>query len=701
MSDSDFSPLSQACARALSDKIYEKRKTAALEVEKMVKDFLAVNNTSQIRRLINVLNAEFCQSHNSNNRKGGLIGLASVAIALGGDCHIYIKEIIEPVVGCFRDQDSRVRYFASEALYNVLKVTRGYSLECFNMIFSALANVTADQEQSVKNGAELGDRLLKDIVTESPSFNLEEFIPLLRERIYATNKFARQFILSWVSVLESVPGVDLLEYLPELIDGLLEMLKDSTPEIKKSCEKVLHSFLNDINSSPESVNFPAMINILVHHAHPDDELLQLVALQWIRDFVKLSGEGMLSYLSGILCVVLPSISPSGEYSNIEIQETGKEINEELMKLLPSEEAMSPETTIPISLVVEVLLGLIEKEVNHQDTRMAALQWLDTILDRAPKQTFVHMDEIFPVLMECLSDVHSAVINLALQFFSVVSDSPHASTVLEDFSDGVKKNLNVYFVRFMRELVEFFKKDRNRLEERGERIIRPLCVLMKPDQVYSHFALLISRDENLQFGAHFVRVLSLLLLTAPELFTLRMILKELNNDASLGLFSALYRGWVLSPVSTLALCLISQRFEHAAALTLEFANLDVTEDLLAELDRLIQLIETPVFIHLRLQMLECRNSNLVKALYGMLMIVPQTSRFHVLRRRLKCVPPDLYKSPVMQGAGELSESKSLPVQDLMNYFRQVQDKKREYDRGTLKQSIAMTTLRGSEPFGCIK
>lgn len=40
--------------------------------------------------------------------------------------------------------------------------------------------------------------LLQDIVTESSSFDLVAFIPLLRERIYTKNAFARQFVVSWV-----------------------------------------------------------------------------------------------------------------------------------------------------------------------------------------------------------------------------------------------------------------------------------------------------------------------------------------------------------------------------------------------------------------------------------------------------------------------------------------------------------------------
>jgi len=41
---------------------------------------------------------------------------------------------------------------------------------------------------------------LQDIVTESASFDLIAFMPLLQERILTRNPFARQFIVSWVCI---------------------------------------------------------------------------------------------------------------------------------------------------------------------------------------------------------------------------------------------------------------------------------------------------------------------------------------------------------------------------------------------------------------------------------------------------------------------------------------------------------------------
>lgn len=49
----------------------------------MVKDFQRVNETGEIRKLLKVLGQDFTLSQNINSRKGGLIGLAAMAIALG------------------------------------------------------------------------------------------------------------------------------------------------------------------------------------------------------------------------------------------------------------------------------------------------------------------------------------------------------------------------------------------------------------------------------------------------------------------------------------------------------------------------------------------------------------------------------------------------------------------------------------------
>lgn len=137
---------------------------------------------------------------------------------------------------------------------------------------------------------------------------------------------------------------------------------------------------------------------------------------------------------------------------------------------------------------------------------------------------------------------------------------------------------------------------------------------------------------------------------------------------------LYRSWCHNAVAVFSLCLLAQAYEHASNLlailrvffflTLTWtsltlppsADLEMTVQILVQIDKLVQLIESPVFtcalalltrhpfrihirdaIDIRLQLLEPdRYPYLFKCLYGLLMLLPQSSAFISLRNRLNAV-----------------------------------------------------------------
>lgn len=74
-------------------------------------------------------------------RNGGLIGLAATAIALGVDISQYMEKFMDPLIKCFTDSESRIRYFACESMYNIAKVSKGEILVYFNPIFDSLSRV--------------------------------------------------------------------------------------------------------------------------------------------------------------------------------------------------------------------------------------------------------------------------------------------------------------------------------------------------------------------------------------------------------------------------------------------------------------------------------------------------------------------------------------------------------------------------------
>ncbi|KAG2276469.1 hypothetical protein Bca52824_059024 [Brassica carinata] len=121
MSDA-LSAIPAAVHRNLSDKLYEKRKNAAIEIENTVKLLIAAGDHDKISKVIDVLIKEFAKSPQANHRKGGLIGLAAVTVGLATEAAQYLEQIVPPVIDSFTDQDSRVRYYACEALYNIAKV---------------------------------------------------------------------------------------------------------------------------------------------------------------------------------------------------------------------------------------------------------------------------------------------------------------------------------------------------------------------------------------------------------------------------------------------------------------------------------------------------------------------------------------------------------------------------------------------------
>ena len=126
--------LQQTITRNLGDRSYDKRKNAALDIENLVKQLQENGESERIRGIIAILGKDFACSTNANHRKGGLIGLAATAIGLMHETQTYLDYLIHPVLHCFDDPESRVRYYACESLYNIAKVARGGILFYFNQV---------------------------------------------------------------------------------------------------------------------------------------------------------------------------------------------------------------------------------------------------------------------------------------------------------------------------------------------------------------------------------------------------------------------------------------------------------------------------------------------------------------------------------------------------------------------------------------
>lgn len=251
--------------------------------------------------------------------------------------------------------------------------------------------------------------------------------------------------------------------------------------------------------------------------------------------------------------------------------------------------------------------------DHEATRVAALSWLIMLHRKAPRKVLAFNDGTFPALLKTLSDPAEAVVTKDLQLLSQIS----------------RNSEDDYFSNFMVNLLQLFSTDRKLLEIRGNLIIRQLCVSLSPERIYRTLANCIEKEEDVEFASIMVQNLNNNLLTAPELADLRKRLRNLETKDGQAFFVALFRSWCYNAVATFSLCLLAQAyeqaynllqilyvleppekhqspcFEHALLhLVLEdflltinkiySAELEMTVNILIQIDKLVQLLESPVF-----------------------------------------------------------------------------------------------------------
>ncbi|XP_071746617.1 protein VAC14 homolog [Lepeophtheirus salmonis] len=626
----DHSPLSAQCVKALTDKMNEKKRAAAVEIEKMAREFVENGNkTVPLNRLIKVLAEDFVKTNLPHYRKGGLIGLAAVAVGLGPDnIGNYMEVLINPNLTCLSDNDPKVKATACESLYNIIKMGQKATLPYFVKIFLAIIPAVTDTDPYVHNGGELLDRTLKDIVLNCSDFNLEEFIPILKERFYVKDSFARMFLLSWLKLIEEKSLPTATSHIAEFIDALFNILSDSKSDIYTLCENILNQFLERIKANPQLINYSEIYDFLMVHSCSNNERLQIVAVHWIHEFVNLSGgRDTLPRIGVILKTVLKNLSVDQDalesrrfLSYSKFRDMCDKVNLDLMHLTHElgENKAGGLSSQELILILKELIELMK--TGNVETRLACLRWVYHLFEVFPQN--LH----FPHLIILINDQSDDVVILTLEVFSKICCIS-------------KANGGARFKVFVSNLLKLFREDKKLLELRGSFIIRQLCLKLNSEDVYRCVSELLVSEKNLHFARLMVENLSTILLTTQELCELRNALKDLNSKEACEIFCCLYRTWCHSPVATLALCLLSGCYKHVGSLIQIISTTDITIEILVELDKLVQLIESPIFTHMRMQLLDTENnSDLIHAFYGLLMLLPQSNAFNILKTRLSCIPP---------------------------------------------------------------
>jgi vacuole morphology and inheritance protein 14 len=222
------------------------------------------------------------------------------------------------------------------------------------------------------------------------------------------------------------------------------------------------------------------------------------------------------------------------------------------------------------------------------------------------------------------------------------------------------------------LVRLFADNRPLLESKGSFIVRRLCLLLDPRVIYVALSRTLLHTANREFASLLVELLNLILLTAIELSELREEIRGCAADAGLvaaleaeaqaastavaapvggeadwateeltpvAVFATLYRTWCANPVATFSLCLLAQAYKLGSWIVGRFAETTISVGVLMQIDKLVQLLESPIFLHMRMHLTQPGRPDhihLLQSLFGLLMVLPQGTAYATLKDRLHSV-----------------------------------------------------------------
>jgi vacuole morphology and inheritance protein 14 len=436
----------------------------------------------------------------------------------------------------------------------------------------------------------------------------------------------------------------------------MQMLSDSNREIRQAADSALSEFLREVSVN-SVVEFGPIVAILVAQSHSKERLNRLTAITWLAELIHhpySGGDALLPYHAQVLGAILSCLS-DGE---VEIRVVAERTHDDLLTLVR-------DTTGDFELR-PLLDTLMDELLGKEDvpTKMAALRWINMLLEKRQGDMVDYSEDLLPVLLRTLSDPSDAVVLLNLQVLSRISLAQK-----EEMEEAGEKEVEeAQFQLVLNAILQLFATDRQLLETRGSLIIRKLCVLLNAKSVYIRMAEALSKYAedygvtkknegtdmaSLDFVSTMVQTLNLILLTAAELHELRSALaatfeghassprRLMRNKGRDGVkvFSTLFNCWCHNPVSTFSLCLLAQAYDLSFALIKRFSELDVTVGFLMQVDKLVHLLESPIFVHVRLQLLDVEaeyHAPLLKALYGLLMLLPQSDAFRSLNDRLTTI-----------------------------------------------------------------
>lgn len=405
------------------------------------------------------------------------------------------------------------------------------------------------------------DKLLRDIVTISCStdpslLNISTLIPILCERLPIKISSVRVFNISWILLLDTLPNLGLVKYLPQFLHSLLLMLSDSSKEVRQKADACLSYFLH---KAIEQAEFPSdwltnCMNILILECQPttisfcrnegEDHadkfvLGRLTALTWINELAQVTRFQVFPELIDVALICL-------EDSDTSIKSKSRELNFNLHGIIGkySSHCVSGKEDVGVRSFLEVVESHLQSK--NPVIRIAAVEWIISLIRTWTNemsnetQLLLYLSNLTLTLM----DESDEVCELSVRALSMIAlvDEHRFHLIFEH-------------------LFLAFCKDRRLLQQRSRAIILMLVKAIDALRVYKVLSHLIASAEEKYFESAtlLVQTLNTLLLTSAELKRMKNELYDSFTEAP-ETFYFLYKAWCFDPISSVCICIVFRLYE---------------------------------------------------------------------------------------------------------------------------------------------
>lgn len=612
--------------------------TVAQRTSSLFKDLPAPEACEALLSECRRLDSEFLSVSAAPYRRAGMIATRAILSSLPSRPYSdsFLSSFTTLILRYVTDVDVTVRIAAVEACHELVRQLGAQVLHTnFSELFRALSCAVVDKDRRVALLAQEISSTVRELLLGDDVFSLDTAL-FIRFVCTTLEPFEQlkpptadespvvQWVLEWLQYVFDMPRQHLVLHMDAFLGSLLRLSTNASDGVVL---RALHTCRRELANAfrvQPGMDLTATLTILASNVSAGDTpTSRRFCLDWLGELLQLvRQERAVPMAATLLRCVLPQLCSSDAATRA----TAQSIHQQLLHLVA---AMSSSVeAVSMEPVLAAAVEAVQRQAS-EPTSVAGLEWVALVSHLSPDVVDAQYSRVSAAVLVMLCNPSAHVASKAVDVLCNTAGTPaHLSDVVARLLQLLQQQPNTLFPRLPMVLKQFQKlAQRGQQQQRCERLLLMVAAALVP-------------CEDARFVSKCVVLLNTMLLTCDEFAAVRAVLRDgADGERSRAVFVGLFPSWKYSAVAVLSLCLLTRSYEMALNLCRWMGQSEVSPATLVQLDRMVQLLESPVFTYLRLDLLTpLDNVALVQTLFALLMILPQSSPQHAtLRGRLEAIP----------------------------------------------------------------